>query len=346
MTCDANRLVHNKILGEMLDCYNETGEIKERFTPAKYKEEHPLLKKVDSLALANEQLCVERAVNSWLRGKSGKPKFVSKEKERKSYTTNMVNNNIRIEGKHLILPKMGKLKIVQHREIPEDYRIKSVTFKRNPSGTYYVSILCEYDEPVIVPKPIENVVGFDYSMPDLYVSSEGKIPDNPHYLRRSLDELARMQRALSRMVPGSKNYEKQAQKVAKLHEHIRRSRKDFLHKESRQVADTVDCAGAETLSMIGLSRSLHFGKSVADNGWRMFLDFLEYKLAEQGKLLVKVARRFPSSRICSMCGAIKHDLLLSDRVYDCDNCDNVMDRDLNAAINIKLEVIRMLGLSL
>jgi len=340
------RFTHNLMLSEILDYYDDTGKTK-RITPAEYKKDFTFLKMIDSLALANEQLSIERSFRRYKSGKSGRPRFMSRKNERKSYTTNLVNNNIRIEGKHIILPKLGKVHIFQYREIPENYRLKSVTVSKSASGKYYVSILFEFEALTVMPKPIdpEKVLGVDFSMPDLYVTSEGERGKNPRYYRRREKKIARMKRALSRMVPGSNNYLKMKQRIASEYEHIAWQRKDFLHKLSRQLADTYDSVAIETINMHALAQALNFGKSVGDNGWGMLVRFLEYKLEEQGKRLIKVSRTYPSSKTCCECGAIKHDLKLSDRIFVCPFCGNTMDRDINAAINIKNEALRMLGLA-
>ena len=110
---------------------------------------------------------------------------------------------------------------------------------------------------------------------------------------------------------------------------------------TRKIADTYDVVGVEDIDMKAMSRCLHFGKSVMDNSYGMFRDILTYKLEEQGKKLVKIDRFFPSSKKCCKCGSVKKELKLSERIYCC-NCGNVMDRDQNAAINIREEVRRML----
>ena len=138
-------------------------------------------------------------------------------------------------------------------------------------------------------------------------------------------------------------YYKQKRRIARLHEYIANSRKDFLHKQSRQITNAYDYIAVEDLNMKAMSQALNFGKSVSDNGWGMFVSFLAYKLHEQGKQLIKTDKWFPSSKTCSDCSNIKQELSLSERVYTCD-CGNVLDRDINAAINIRHEAIRLLGL--
>ena len=337
------RFVYNKMLGEKIAYYNEHGKSL-LVTPAKYKEEFEWLKEVDSLALANAQMNLETAYKNFFRDKSvGFPKFKSKKNDRKSYATNCINGNIRLKDGFIRLPKLGNVKVKQHREVPSHYKLKSVTVSRSASGKYYVSVLFEY-EINAQPKPVETIVGLDFSMSELYISSKGHKPEYPRFYRRSLTKLARMQRALSKMQKYSNNYYKQRRKISKLHEHIANQRKDFLHKQSRQITNGYDCVAIEDLNMKAMSKALNFGKSVHDNGWGMFVGFLSYKLAEQGKQLIKVDKWFPSSKTCSVCGTVKDELALSERIFICE-CGSILDRDTNAAINIENEALRILAIA-
>ena len=337
------RFIYNKMLGDKITHYEATKE-KLRTTPAQYKGDFEWLKEVDSLALANAQLHLEKAYKNFFRDKSvGFPNFKSKKDNRRSYTTNLVNGNISLTDGYLKLPKLGLVKVKQHRGVPSEYNLKSVTVSQSPSGKHHASILYEYDAD-IPPAAIRGVTGLDFSMAELYISSEGESPQYPRYYRRALDKLARMQRSLSKMAKGSNNYHKQRQRIARHHEHIANQRKDFLHKQSRQITNAWDGVAVEDLNMRAMAQALKFGKSVHDNGWGMFVSYLSYKLAEQGKQLIKIGRWFPSSKTCSACGAIKNELSLSERVYIC-VCGNVLDRDVNAALNIKNEGMRILGIA-
>jgi putative transposase len=326
------RFVYNRMLADKIEHYNATGKML-RCWPSQYKEEFPWLKEVDSLALVGGYNALEAAYRNFFRDKSiGFPRFRSKHSGHNSYTTNLVNGNIVLEGGKLKLPKLGRVRIKQHRQIPAGYRLRSVTVSLTPSGRYYASILYEYDEAALAVTPV-NYIGLDFSMSELYVDSNGNIPGYPRPYRIAQVKLAKEQRKLSRKKKGGKNREKQRQKVAKLHEHIANQRKDFLHKQSRQIANAYDAVCIEDLSMKGMARALHFGKSVSDNGWSMFTRMLEYKMADQGKYLVKISKWFPSSKMCSACGAVKEELPMSERTFRCD-CGAVMDRDFNSAINI------------
>ena len=342
------RFVYNKMLAERKETYEKFKDDKEALkkqkfpTPAKYKGEFPFLKEVDSLALANAQMNLQTAYKNFFEGNAEFPKFKNR-KANQSYTTNVVNGNIELKDGHIQLPKLKLVKIKQHREIPKNYRIKSCTISKTPSGKYYVSVLTEYEQ-IINPVKIESVVGLDFAMDGLYVESEqGEKANYPRFYRQSLDKLANEQRILSRKKEGSARWNKQRLVVAKLHEKVVNQRRNYLHHKSKELASTYDAVVIEDLNMKGMAQALHFGKSVHDNGWGMFTTFLAYKLKEQGKQLVKIDKWFPSTKKCSCCGAEK-PMKLSERIYNCP-CGYTADRDYNSAINIKNEGIRLLALA-
>ena len=312
-------------------------------TPAQYKTDYPWLKEVDSLALCNVQLHLQSAYAMFYKKQTEFPKFKNKkDNKNNSYTTNNLNSSIRIEDNKLRLPKIGLVKIKLHRSVPDDYKIKSATIKQTPTGKYYASILFEYEQ-VIEPVVPQSFLGLDFSMHELYMDSDGNKPSYPKYYRLSEERLSKEQRKLSKMKKGSNNYKKQKLKVARIHEQIANQRKDFLHKQSRQIANAFDCVCIEDLNMQGMSKALNFGKSVHDNGWGMFTRMLEYKLAELGKYIVKIDKFYPSSQLCSSCGyqnpAVKD---LSIRQWECPKCGVIHIRDHNAAINIREEGKRLL----
>ena len=335
------RFVYNRMLADKIKHYKETKQNLNN-TPAQYKKEFDWLKEVDSLALANAQKNLQTAYNNFFRSpKVGFPKFKSKKSNHRSYTTNCVNGNIKLENGYLTLPKVGKINVKQHRNIPLDYKLKSVTVSQTPSGKYYASILFEYESQVQQIKP-KTFLGLDFSMPELYKDSNGNEPKYPHYYRQAEKRLKREQRKLSLMQKGSKNRDKQRIKVAELHEKVANQRKDFLHKQSRQIANAYDCVCIEDLDMKAMSQALNFGKSVSDNGWGMFVVFLKYKLEDMGKQLIKIDKFYASSQICSVCGYQNPETKnLSVRIWDCPQCGTHHDRDVNAAINIKNEGIRL-----
>ena len=335
------RFIYNKMLADKITHYNTTKQPLQT-TPAKYKQEFAWLKEVDSLALCNAQLHLQTAYNNFFRNpKVGFPNYKSKHRSKRSYSTNAVGKNVVIADNYVKLPKLGMVKVKQHRTVPENWKLKSATVSQDGDGKYFVSVLFEFEQKVTQAKPKE-AVGLDFSISELYVDSNGNTPSFPKPYRTSQAKLAKQQRILSRCVRGSSNYRKQKVKVATMHKKIANQRKDFLHKQSRQITNVYDCVGIENLDMKAISQGLNLGKSVGDNGWGMFTAMLGYKLAEQGKQLVKIDKWFPSSKMCSACGKVKKELCLTERVYACD-CGHVMDRDVNAAINIRSEALRMIA---
>ena len=335
------RFIYNKMLADKIAHYEETGKTLYCY-PSQYKKEYPWLREVDSLALVGAQNSLKTAYSNFFRDKDvGFPKFKSKHDHHQSYTTNLVNGNIALRDEKLKLPKLGWIKVRQHREIPEGYTLKSVTVSRTSSGKYYASILYEYGAVINMVEP-NDLIGLDFSMSELYVDDNGTRPEYPRPYRKAQEKLAREQRKLSRRKKGGRNRDKQRIKVARLHEQITNQRKDFLHKRSREIANSYDAVCIEDLNMKAMSQALNFGKSVSDNGWGMFTGMLAYKLSDRGKHLVKVDKWFPSSKMCSHCGAVKSELHLSERTFTCE-CGFAIDRDQNAAINIRNEGQRILA---
>lgn len=341
------RFVYNKMLEERKETYEKYKDDQEQLkkqkfpTPAKYKAEFEWLKEVDSLALSNAQLNLQTSYKNFFTGQKGFPTFKNK-KGRNSYTTNLVNGNILLLARHIKLPKLKMVRIRQHRTIPQNHLIKSCTISMTSTGKYYVSILTEYEKE-IVQKEVKNVIGLDFAMAELYVSSENEKANYPRYYHVISEKLAKAQRILSKRKKGSARWNKQRLVVAKFHEKVANQRKNFLHNQSKELASNFDAVVIEDLNMKGMSGALHFGKSVHDNGWGMFTTFLAYKLKEQGKQLVKIDKWFPSTKKCSCCGSEKL-IKLSERTYHC-SCGYTTDRDYNSALNIKNEGIRLLVLA-
>ncbi|MFZ5968519.1 MAG: RNA-guided endonuclease InsQ/TnpB family protein [Bacillota bacterium] len=310
-------------------------------------EEYPWLTEVDSLALANAQMNLNTAYRNFFRDPSiGFPKFKSKHRDKKSYTTNNQHGTIRlIDSSHIRLPKLKDIKIKMHRQLPQNAVIKSATISQTATGKYYISILMEYETDIspVTPRQ-ETTIGLDYSSKTLYVDSQGNRGEYPKFYRKAEAKLKKEQRKLSKRKKGSKNREKQRQKVAKLCEKVANQRKDFLHKLSRQITNANDAVVIEDLNMRGMAQGLNLAKSTNDNGFGMLKTFLEYKLKEQGKQLVVIDKWYPSSKLCRFCGSVNSQLTLADRIWTC-SCGAVIDRDINAAINIKKEGCRILGIA-
>jgi putative transposase len=333
------RFVWNLMLNEKLNAYYNKEKIPQ-VTPAKYKEDFPFLKEVDSLALANAQINLEKAFKNHLKNPKhyGLPKFKRK-KDKQSYTTNNVNGNIKIdfENELLYLPKIkGGVKIKIHRRFTG--KIKSVTITKTKSGNYYVSILVETDNAKNkVKQPKNKVCGIDLGLKEFAIitndSGTYKI-EHPKYLLRAEKRLKRLQKALSRKQKGSKNFEKARIKLAKQHEYVANLRNDFLHKLSKAIIDENQVVVVEDLSIKGMQQNPYLSKSISDSGFRKFLNYLEYKADWYGRTLIVVDRFYPSSKLCSVCGYRHKELKLSDRYWNCPNCGTHHDRDINASINL------------
>ena len=348
------RKVYNLMLADKIEGYKATGKFP-TVTPAKYKEDYPYLKEVDSLALANKQMDLQAAFrnrfNKKRKKKSGFPKFKSAKHSRKSYTTNNQNGTVAIiNNKYIKLPKIGKVKAVIHRIPNDNWTVKSATISLASDGRYYASVLFEFDEienTYIADKT--NAIGLDYASNGLYVDNNGNVGTNHKYYRESYDKLAKEQRKLSRMQGSKKNedksnnYIKQLHKVNKIHRHNANQRLDNLHKISTEIANQYDVVCVETLNMKAIAnKKFGNGKATMDNGYGMLLSMLEYKLSDRNKYFVKVDKWFPSSQICHCCGTRHPEMKdLANRKMICD-CGLIMNRDQNAAINILNEGLRLL----
>ena len=336
------RFIYNKMLNDKIEHYKSTQQTL-NVTPAKYKEEFLWLKEVDSLALCNAQLNLQSAYNNFFRTKKGFPKFKSK-KNKQSYITNNQGNNIRIENKKIKLPKIGFVKIKQHREFKGI--IKSVTVSKSLTNKYFVSILVdtEYKSKV---KETENKIGLDLGVKDVVVDSSGNKIKNPKFLQKHEKNLKKKQKSLSRKKKGSNNYEKERVKLAKIYEKLTNARKDFLHKLSSTITNENQVIIVEDLSvksMIENSDSSNITKSITDVSISELLRQLEYKVKWNNRVLVKIDKYFPSSQTCSSCGFINKNVKnLSVRTWKCPNCKVIHDRDINAAKNILREGINKIN---
>lgn len=339
------RFVYNKMLNDKIEYY-KTDKKMLKTSPAQYKKEFEFLKEVDSIALCNAQLNLQSAFSNFFRDtKVGFPKFKSKKRDKNSYTTNYNNGKCSIINSTLIkIPKLGKVSIDIYREIPKDWKFKSITIERRPTGEYYGSLLFEFDKQVINKKlDPQSSLGLDYSSPKFYVDSNGNSPDKLRFYRENEPKLAKEQRKLSKMEYQSQNWYKQKIKVAEIQEHTANQRKDFLHKLSYQLAETYDYIFVEDINLQNMVQTLHLGKSTNDNGFGTFRSLLSYKLEDRGKKLIKVDKWYPSSKICNHCGSKNTELTLMDRTWVCKECGSVIERDYNAAINIRNEGIRLVS---
>lgn len=312
----------------------------------------PWLKEADSQALKYACRQVDVAYKNFFAKRTGFPKFKSKKKCKASYTsTNKTSIDYLPTEQMVKLPFLGWMKCSDKRVL-KDYDFKYATISK-VNDKYYVSITYSIEKDI---KPItinENqVVGLDYKSDGLYADNNGFMVNMPHYFRQAQAKLKSEQRKL-RLKQGfkkgqkqSNRFKKQLLKVAKLQEHIANERKDFLHKLSTKLSKDYDAICIEDLNMQSLSnKSFGNGKATLDNAWGMFTVMLDYKLQEQGKQLIKIDKFYPSSQTCSICGCINKEVKnLSVRKWECPSCGTTHNRDINAAVNIRNEGLRLLGL--
>lgn len=347
------RKVYNLMLSDKIKSYEETKSFGKQ-TPAMYKTEYPFLKEVDSLAFANVQLNLQSAMKNCFdktrKARNGFPKFKSAKYSRKSYTTNNQKGTVAIVSNGIKLPKIGIVKAKIHRLPQDDWVIKSATVSQDNDGKYYISVLFEFEKTVTQISFSDNVIGLDYASDGLYTDSNGDVGTNHKYYRESHNKLTKEQRRLSRKIGSCKNetksnnYKKQLCKVNEIHKHIANQRLDNLHKISTEIANQYDVVCVESLNMRTMSnKGFGNGKATLDNGYGMFLNMLDYKLANKGKYFIKVDKWFPSSQICNCCGIVHPEMKnLKNRTMRC-NCGFTLDRDYNAALNIKKEGLRILS---
>lgn len=352
------RKVYNLMLYDRIKAYNEVkNDVSKKMifpTPAKYKNEFPFLKEVDSLALANAQLNLDKAYKNFFRDKSvGFPRFKSKKNPVQSYTTNNQHGTIAlIDSKFIKVPKLKSLiRIKLHRQ-PKGI-IKSATISRHSSGKYYISLLCK-EEVSELPKT-NSVVGIDLGITHFAILSDGQKIDNNKFTSKMEQKLKREQRKLSRRALlarqkgislfKAKNYQKQKCKVTRLHEKVINQRTDFLNKLSTDIIKNHDMICIENLNTKGMLRNHKLAKSISDVSWSSFVTKLQYKADWYGREIIKLDKWFQSSQICSECGHKDGKKPLSIREWTCPICHTHHDRDINASINILNEGLRIQSLA-
>jgi len=293
------------------------------------KTECEWLKEINSQSLQQSITNLDKAYTAFFKGQNSFPKF----KKKSNGGSFNIPQNVILENNKLIIPKFIKkngIDIVLHRPIKGE--IRQATISRTPTGKYFVSILCETGD-LIKPKLTikeKTTIGIDLGIKTFLVTSDGKEYDNPKFLRKSQSKLKYIQRKFS-----NKKGKRTKQKLAVLHEKVANQRKDFLHKTSTYIVNNHDSIAIENLNIKGMITNHKLAGAISDAGWGMFVTMLEYKADWYGKNILKIGRFEPSSKTCSCCGYINKELTLKDRAWTCNGCGTLLNRDVNAAINIK-----------
>ncbi|MEO3798845.1 transposase [Nonomuraea sp. B1E8] len=260
--------------------------------------------------------------------KAAPPRFRSRKDRRQAIRFTKNSRFSVTAGGKLRLPKIGDVPVRWSRSLPSEP--SSVTVVVDAAGRYFASFVVEVGDEQL--PQATNEVGIDLGLTHFAVLSDGRKIDNPRFLRRAERRLRKAQQALSRKAKGSANRKKAVVRVARAHARVADARRDFAHKLSTRIIRENQAVMVEDLCVKGLART-KLAKSVHDAGWSAFVDMLAYKAARHGRILVKVDRWFPSSKLCSACGAVAESMPLEVRSWAC-SCGAVHDRDVNAALNI------------
>lgn len=296
--------------------------------------EKPWLNEVSAAAIQQKirdfQETAKQFFSNTRKKKINRPVF-KKKSGNQSYR--LPNQKFSLGNGEIRLEKIGWIKMSMDRNIPDNSKILSCTISMNCCGQYFVSIIVDVE---IQPnQKTGKSVGIDLGLKSFATLSDGLVIENIKFFRDKQSEISKMQKHLSRKTKGSNRHRKNKLKIARLHNKIANKRNDFLHNITTYIVNNYDNIYIEDLNVLGMLSNHKLAKAISDTSFSMFRSMLEYKCKWYGKILCVIDRFYPSSKTCSECGWKKENLTLSDRIFKCENCGIEIDRDLNAAINIR-----------
>jgi putative transposase len=347
----AVRFVWNKALWAMSHAWRTHGvsldpkhDLKKVLVVAKKSRRYGWLADHDSMALQQALINLGKARTSFFKGQTKYPKFKSRYDHQSSYHCSGrigwgVDGCAHLKGNGWItIPKMpGQIRACIHRDIPEDWDLKSITMKRTKTHKVYATLLFETNQAVpALPKVIDEdgVEGHDLGLTAYLTNARGDKTANPRHVRKATARVRRRSKSLTRKKKGSSNRGKARVQLARAHEDLANARSDFLHKLSRKCVDENQANALETLRVRNMMKNRKLARAIGDTGWGEFARQVDYKSAWAGKLFIKIDPFAPSTKTCSSCLVKNDTLTLKDRTWVC-NCGAVHDRDVNAAINIR-----------
>ena len=340
----AVRFVWNKALALKQRFWKRNGtnlsvihDLKPLIARAKKSKKYEWLKLYDSIALQESVRHLDGAFNRFFKKQAGFPHWKSRRGEQSSYHCTCVSAG---DG-WVRVPKVGRIKAVTHRTV--EGKVKSITLSADSTGAYYAAVLFDdgQPEPELPSKIYEDeVTGIDLGLKDLVIESNGRKEPNPKHMKRAEKNLRRKAKKFSRTKKRSRRHEKARRRLAKAHKRVSNARKDNLYKISKRLIDENQAVCAESLKIKNMQQNPHLAKAIADAGWGELCRMLAYKAKRAGKRFVQIDTFFPSSKTCSICGFKLNELALSIREWICPHCGAKLDRDCNAAANIRAEGIR------
>lgn len=301
------------------------------------RKESDWLIKCKAECIRDAALNVDKTYKNFFKGK-GFPKYKSK-KGVQSFTAyqaiNCKNNRLSFYKNKIKFKTSEK-----YNKLLETHNVKACTFKKDLCGDYWATFLIETEDTKTLPKS-ENTIGIDLGIKDLVITSEGEVFENKRFLQNNYYKLRRLQRKFAKTKKGGKNREKLRIKIAKLNRKICRQKEHYYHQITNELLRDNQTIVMETLNVKGMREEKKLSRNISDASWGLLTQMLEYKVKWYGRELIKINQWFPSSKTCSNCGNVKETLLLSERIYKCEVCKTKIDRDLNAAINIKQTGIKI-----